>query len=68
MEECLPLVVVYSSSEESDFSAQELNANNDETRGWQSARFCDYPQEVGLLVNRGARCQLQTVLPFSEHE
>lgn len=38
--------VAYCSSEDADFPARELNAHSPNTQGWQSARMCDYPQEV----------------------
>lgn len=33
--------------------AAELNYHSPQTRGWQSARFCEYPQEIGLAFVDG---------------
>ena len=38
--------VGYCSSEDEEYPARELNAHSPNTRGWQSARMCDYPQEI----------------------
>ncbi|CAM9664455.1 unnamed protein product [Discosporangium mesarthrocarpum] len=40
--------VCYSSGEEPEYPADELNVHSPHTRGWQSPQFCNYPQEVGL--------------------
>ena len=40
--------VVHCSSEDPEFPSTELNAHSPHTVGWQSARFCDYPQEIGF--------------------
>jgi hypothetical protein len=42
--------VVYSSSEEVGYSATELNHHTPSSVGWQSIKFCEYPQEVGLML------------------
>ena len=47
-EQKLRFVVVHCSSEDDDYPAGELNVHSPNTRGWQSARFCDYPQEIGI--------------------
>ena len=31
----------------------ELNQHTPQTRGWQSARFCEYPQELGFEIESG---------------
>ena len=40
--------VVQCSSEDPEFPSTELNAHSPHTVGWQSARFCDFPQEIGF--------------------
>jgi centrosomal protein CEP104 len=45
--------VVHCSSEHDDYPASELNVHSPDTRGWQSADFCDYPQELGFQVIGG---------------
>jgi centrosomal protein CEP104 len=40
--------VVHCTSEDPEFPSTELNAHSPHTVGWQSARFCDYPQEIGF--------------------
>ena len=46
--------VVHCSSEHAEFPVAELNIHSPHTQGWQSARMCDYPQEIVLQFN-GAR-------------
>ncbi|KAM3573336.1 hypothetical protein VYU27_004695 [Nannochloropsis oceanica] len=42
--------VVYASGQDPDYPADELNVHSPGTKGWQSPRFCDYPQELGLAL------------------
>lgn len=42
--------VVSFSSEDNDYPATELNTVNPNTKGWQSVRFCPYPQEIGFQI------------------
>ena len=46
----LKFEVVHFSGEDLEYPAIELNEHTPMTRGWQSARFCEYPQEIGLKV------------------
>lgn len=41
--------IVSCSSEDPEFPVSELLAHSSQTKGWQSARFCDFPQEIILL-------------------
>ncbi|XP_033225058.1 centrosomal protein of 104 kDa isoform X2 [Belonocnema kinseyi] len=43
--------VVYASSEEDRHSSLELNIHGPTVRGWQSARRCNYPQELVLRLH-----------------
>ena len=47
----VPFKVVHVSSEDSDYPASELNVHNPRCRGWQSSRFCEFPQEIGLALD-----------------
>jgi centrosomal protein CEP104 len=49
----LPFQLVFASSEDASYPAAELNVHSPQTRGWQSARFCEYPQELGLWFPDG---------------
>mmetsp|Transcript_63886 Transcript_63886/g.207625 ORF Transcript_63886/g.207625 Transcript_63886/m.207625 type:complete len:128 (+) Transcript_63886:242-625(+) len=40
--------VVKCSSEDPEYPVSELLASSPQTRGWQTARYCEYPQEIGL--------------------
>lgn len=40
--------VVKCSSEDPEFPVSELLTHSSQTKGWQTARFCDFPQEIGL--------------------
>ena len=39
---------VHFSSEDNGYPASELNVHSPTTKGWQSIRFCEYPQEIGI--------------------
>ena len=54
MERKLPFRVVAATSEDADYPASELNVHSPQTRGWQSARFCDFPQEIVVWFPDGA--------------
>lgn len=45
---------MHSSSEVSGYPSSELNAHSPSTRGWQSDKFCQFPQELGFQLTRGA--------------
>lgn len=40
--------VVHLTSEDSGYPAEELNVHSPSTRGWQSVKFTEYPQELGF--------------------
>lgn len=40
--------VIYCSSEDDEYPAEQLNSVTPNTRGWQSVRFCPFPQELGF--------------------
>ena len=42
--------VVYSSSEDAGHEAAELNNHTPKSTGWSSLKFCEYPQELGLML------------------
>jgi hypothetical protein len=47
---------VFASSEDAAFPLAELNTHSADSKGWSSAKFCSYPQEVGFaLVGSGSR-------------
>lgn len=45
--------VVHASSEDSGYPSSELNAHHPSTRGWQSLKFCPFPQELGFQLTNG---------------
>mmetsp|Transcript_58805 Transcript_58805/g.162631 ORF Transcript_58805/g.162631 Transcript_58805/m.162631 type:complete len:110 (+) Transcript_58805:380-709(+) len=51
----LSFTIAYASGEDIEYPARELNTHSPHTRGWQSARFCEFPQEIGLALTRPAR-------------
>ena len=53
MGEKLQFRVSYSSSEDPGYPSSELNEHGPRTLGWQSLKFCDYPQEVGFELLEG---------------
>jgi len=48
--------VIAASSEDDGHPALELNQQNPQTKGWQSDRFCAFPQE--LTIELSTRCDL----------
>mmetsp|Transcript_7397 Transcript_7397/g.16231 ORF Transcript_7397/g.16231 Transcript_7397/m.16231 type:complete len:960 (+) Transcript_7397:101-2980(+) len=44
----LKYTIVRCSSEDPEYPSSELLTHSPDTKGWQSARFCDFPQELGL--------------------
>ncbi len=45
--------VIYFSSEDDEYPASELNSHSPQTRGWQTFRYCEYPQEIGFEIEGG---------------
>eukprot|EP00913_Durusdinium_trenchii_P029084 g27269.t2 len=71
--------VVKCSSEDPEFPVSELLTHSSQTKGWQTARFCDFPQEIGLqfetpvhlrqaglrlMVCAGQKPFMEEVVPF----
>ena len=56
--------VVTATSEDENYPSEELNHVNPSTKGWQSVRFCSYPQEVGLEILDGD-CRLNQLQVLS---
>lgn len=44
----LKYAILKLSSEDQEFPGSELLAHSSQNKGWQSARFCDFPQEILL--------------------
>ena len=40
--------IISSSGEDPDFPVTELMTQMNESKGWQSSRFCDYPQAITI--------------------
>lgn len=38
--------IIYCSGEDQDYPVTELLDPTSNSRGWQSAKFCEYPQEI----------------------
>jgi len=45
--------VVHATSEDPSYPAEELNVHSPNTRGWQSIKFCEFPQELGFEIDGG---------------
>lgn len=45
--------VVHATSEDPSYPAEELNVHSPNTRGWQSIKFCEFPQEIGFEIDGG---------------
>jgi len=44
----LKFKVINCQGEDPDYPVSELNVHSPQTKGWQSPRFCEFPQEIGL--------------------
>lgn len=53
--------VVHFSSEDSGYPADELNVHSPNTRGWQSVKFSEYPQELGFELIGSSSFRLSQV-------
>ena len=55
--------VVFCTGSDAGFPISELNQHSPHTKGWQSPRFCEYPQEIGveLLDGTAHLTQLQVL-------
>jgi len=42
---------LWASSEDPEYPVGELHLHSSKTKGWQSRRFCEYPQEIGLVFD-----------------
>ena len=40
--------IIHSTGEDSEYPVTELLTQSPQSRGWQSPRFCDYPQEITI--------------------
>jgi len=58
----LRFAVRHASSEDPGYLARELNVHGPMTLGWQSLKFCDYPQELGFEILEGEKCLTQLQL------
>ena len=44
----LKFKVIHCAGEDPEYPVMELNSHSPNTKGWQSPRFCEFPQEIGL--------------------
>ncbi|KAJ7394456.1 hypothetical protein OS493_000267 [Desmophyllum pertusum] len=58
----VPFQVVYSSSADDNHRENELELHSPTTKGWQSSRFCLYPQELVLLMKEPIRLRKLQIL------
>lgn len=58
----LTFKAVYASSEETGYEKEELNVHSPTTKGWQTIKFPNYPQELGLELHDGVRSLSQIQL------
>lgn len=47
--------VIYCSGEDPEFPVTELLENSPQSRGWQSPKFCEYPQEIIIQFSNPSR-------------
>lgn len=54
--------IVSCSGEETNYSASELLSQSPQSKGWQSPRFCDYPQEIIIQLSGPSKIKLIQIL------
>ncbi|XP_013412883.1 centrosomal protein of 104 kDa isoform X2 [Lingula anatina] len=54
--------VVHVSGQDDGFKATELNTHSPTTKGWQSSRFCLYPQDMVLQLDKKSRMRKLQIL------
>ena len=54
--------IVSCSGEETNYAASELLSQSPQSKGWQSPRFCDYPQEIVIQLAAPSRLKLIQIL------
>lgn len=58
----IPFQIVSSTSSDDQHPASELNHHGPLVAGWQSNRFCSYPQELILQLDNYARVRRVQIL------
>ncbi|XP_060582149.1 centrosomal protein of 104 kDa-like isoform X2 [Ruditapes philippinarum] len=58
----IPFKVIHASGQDENFRAAELNHHNPLTKGWQSAKYCLYPQDLVIQLEKRARLRKIQVL------
>ncbi|XP_064610541.1 centrosomal protein of 104 kDa-like isoform X2 [Liolophura sinensis] len=59
MPQKVALKVVHVSGQDESYKASELNHHSPLTKGWQSTRFCLYPQDIVVQLEK--RCRLRKI-------
>ena len=59
----IPYKIVYASGEDPNHVVSELHDQSKDSRGWQTERFCDYPQEIVLRFDRSVPISKVQVRP-----
>lgn len=54
--------LVHASSEDDDHRAIQLNVHSPSTKGWQSVRFCLYPQDIIIQLDHRAKIRKIQIL------
>lgn len=57
----LKFQVIHYTSEDNGYPADELNMHSPNTKGWQSVKFSEYPQELGFELIGGNEFKLSQV-------
>ncbi len=61
----LSFEVIQCSGQEKDYPVEEIRKSQSKSKGWQSQRFCEYPQEITLKL--GELCQIKQI-EFLSHQ
>ena len=58
----IPFAVIHASSTDEGYNMKELEIHNPLVKGWQSSRFCLYPQEIILAFDEKIRIKKLQIL------
>jgi centrosomal protein CEP104 len=54
--------VVHCTGEDMEYPVAELNTHSPHTKGWQTPRFCEYPQDIVLQLDSFSRLSQVQIL------
>lgn len=62
MPQKIPFRVIHASSHDDNYQVHELNTHSPLTRGWQSAKYCAYPQDIVIQLDERSQTKKIQIL------